>query len=57
MQAMLAERGIVCVVYADATSGQQEDWFIQTPATGMGNMPAIVRRSDEALYYKGVVYC
>ncbi len=57
MQATLAERGIVCVAYADATSGQQEDWFIQTPATGMGNMPAIVRRSDEALYYKGVVYC
>ena len=57
MTTLLRKHGIECVAFADAAPDRQEDWFIRTPATGMGDMPAIVRAADATVYYKGIVYC
>lgn len=47
---------VSCIPYAEATQEQQHDWFIHTLSENVGEMPAIVRISDGAVYYKGVFH-
>lgn len=51
---VLEKHHIACLAYADATPQQQSDWFVRTTSSAVGEMPALVRLTDEAVYYKGV---
>lgn len=51
---VLEKHHIACLAYADATPQQQADWFMHVTSSAAGEMPALVRLTDGAVYHKGV---
>lgn len=56
VESVLAAHHVACIPYVGATETQRADWFVRAASSAVGEMPAIVRTTDNAVFYKGVYF-